>query len=56
MVDVLVKKGSEIRIDDGADHTGERQGLDGERVPSPVSGVVESIELKKGDEWWLPVR
>jgi dihydrolipoamide dehydrogenase len=48
VVDVLVKKGSEIRIDDPLiTLETEKASMD---VPSPVSGVVESIELKKGDE------
>ena len=48
VLDVLVKKGSEIRVDDPliALET-EKASMD---VPSPVSGVVESVELKKGDE------
>jgi dihydrolipoamide dehydrogenase len=48
VVDVLVKKGSEIRVDDALiTLETEKASMD---VPSPVSGVVESIELKKGDE------
>ncbi len=48
VVDVLVKKGSEIRIDDALiTLESDKASMD---VPSPVSGVVESIELKKGDE------
>jgi dihydrolipoamide dehydrogenase len=48
VVDVLVKKGSEIRIDDPLiTLETEKASMD---VPSPVSGIVESIELKKGDE------
>ena len=48
VVDVLVKKGSEIRIDDPLiTLESEKASMD---VPSPVSGVVESIEIKKGDE------
>ena len=48
VVDVLVKKGSEIRVDDPLiTLESEKASMD---VPSPVSGVVESVELKKGDE------
>jgi dihydrolipoamide dehydrogenase len=48
VVDVLVKKGSEIRIDDPLiTLETEKASMD---VPSPVSGVVDSIEIKKGDE------
>ncbi len=48
VVDVLVKKGSEIRIDDPLiTLETEKASMD---VPSPVNGVVNSIELKKGDE------
>jgi len=48
VVDVLVKKGSEIRVDDPLiTLESEKASMD---VPSPVSGMVESIELKKGDE------
>jgi dihydrolipoamide dehydrogenase len=48
VVDVLVKKGTEIRIDDPLiTLESEKASMD---VPSPVSGVVDSIEIKKGDE------
>ncbi len=48
VVDVLVKKGSEIRIDDPLiTIETEKASMD---VPSPVSGVVNSVELEKGDE------
>jgi len=48
VVDVLVKKGSEIRIDDPLiTLETEKASMD---VPSPVNGVVNSIEIKKGDE------
>ena len=48
VVDVLVKKGSEIRIDDPLiTLESEKASMD---VPSPVSGVVDSVELKKGDK------
>ena len=48
VVDVLVKKGSEIRLDDPLiTLETEKASMD---VPSPVSGVVDSIALKKGDE------
>jgi dihydrolipoamide dehydrogenase len=48
VVDVLVKKGSEIRIDDPLiTLESEKASMD---VPSPVSGTINSVELKKGDE------
>jgi len=48
VVDVLIKKGSEIRIEDPLiTLESEKASMD---VPSPVSGVVESVEVKKGDE------
>jgi dihydrolipoamide dehydrogenase len=48
VVDVLVKKGSEIRIEDPLiTLETEKASMD---VPSPVNGIVESINLKKGDE------
>jgi dihydrolipoamide dehydrogenase len=48
VVDVLIKKGSEIRVDDPLiTLETEKASMD---VPSPVSGVVESVELKNGDE------
>jgi dihydrolipoamide dehydrogenase len=48
VVDILVKKGSEIRVDDPLiTLETEKASMD---VPSPVNGVVHSIELKKGDE------
>ncbi len=48
VVDVLVKKGSEIRVDDPLiTLETDKASMD---VPSPVSGTVDSIELKKGDE------
>jgi len=48
VVDVLVKKGSEIRVDDPLiTLETEKASMD---VPSPVNGIVESVELKKGDE------
>ena len=48
VVDVLVKKGSEIRIDDPLiTLETEKASMD---VPSPVNGTVDSVELKKGDE------
>ena len=48
VVDVLIKQGSEIRVDDPLiTLETEKASMD---VPSPVSGVVSSIELKKGDE------
>ena len=48
VVDVLLKKGSEIRIDEPMiTLETEKASMD---VPSPVNGTVESINLKKGDE------
>jgi dihydrolipoamide dehydrogenase len=48
VVDVLIKKGSEIHIDDPLIRLEtEKASMD---VPSPVNGVVNSVELKKGDE------
>ena len=48
VVDVLVKKGSEIHIEDPLiTLESEKASMD---VPSPVSGVVDSVEIKKGDE------
>jgi len=47
VVEVLVKKGSEIRVDDPLiTLESEKASMD---VPSPVSGVVDSVEIKKGD-------
>jgi dihydrolipoamide dehydrogenase len=47
VVDVLVKKGSEIQVDDPLiTLESEKASMD---VPSPVSGVVDSVEIKKGD-------
>ena len=48
VVDVLVKKGSEIRIDDPLiTLETEKASMD---VPSTVNGIVDSVALKKGDE------
>jgi dihydrolipoamide dehydrogenase len=48
VVDVLMKKGSEIRIDDPLiTLETEKASMD---VPSPVNGIVDSINIKKGDE------
>ena len=48
VVDVLVKKGSEIRIDDPLiTLETEKASMD---VPSPVNGIVDSVNIKKGDE------
>ena len=48
VVEVLVKKGSEIRVDDPLITVEtEKASMD---VPSTVNGVVESIAVKKGDE------
>ena len=48
VVEVLVKKGSEIRIDDPLiTLETEKASMD---VPSPVNGIIDSIDIKKGDE------
>jgi pyruvate dehydrogenase E2 component (dihydrolipoamide acetyltransferase) len=48
VVDVLVKKGSEIRVDDPLiTLETDKASMD---VPSPVKGIVNAVELKKGDE------
>jgi len=48
VVDVLVRKGSEIRIDDPLiTLETEKASMD---VPSTVNGIVDSVALKKGDE------
>jgi dihydrolipoamide dehydrogenase len=48
VVEVLVKKGSEIRKEDPLiTIETEKASMD---VPSPVSGVVDSIDIKQGDE------
>ncbi len=48
VVDVLVKKGSEIRVDDPLiTLETEKASMD---VPSTVNGIVDSVNLKKGDE------
>jgi dihydrolipoamide dehydrogenase len=48
VVGVLVKKGSEIRVDDPLiTLETDKASMD---VPSPVKGVVSAVELKKGDE------
>src|SRR5277367_5611950 len=48
VVDVLVKKGSVIRVEDPLiTLETEKASMD---VPSPVSGTVNSVKLKKGDE------
>ncbi len=47
VVEVLVAKGAEIRLDDPLiTLETEKASMD---VPSPVAGVIESIEIKKGD-------
>jgi dihydrolipoamide dehydrogenase len=47
VVDVLVAKGAEIRLDDPLiTLETDKASMD---VPSPVAGVVESIDIKKGD-------
>jgi dihydrolipoamide dehydrogenase len=48
VVEVLVKKGSEIRIEDPLiTIETEKASMD---VPSPMAGIVESIEVKSGDQ------
>jgi len=48
VVDVLVKAGAQVHVDDPLiTLETEKASMD---VPSPVSGVVNSVELKKGDE------
>jgi len=48
VVEVLVAKGAEIRVDDPLiTLETEKASMD---VPSPVAGTVESIDIKKGDE------
>jgi dihydrolipoamide dehydrogenase len=48
VVDVLVKPGAQVRIDDPLiTLESEKASMD---VPSPVSGVVQTVELRKGDE------
>jgi len=48
VLEVLVAKGAEIKVDDPLiTLETEKASMD---VPSPVAGVVESIEIKKGDE------
>jgi dihydrolipoamide dehydrogenase len=48
VVDVLVKKGSQVSVEDPLiTLESEKASMD---VPSPVSGIIESIAIKKGDE------
>jgi dihydrolipoamide dehydrogenase len=48
VLEVLVAKGAEIRVDDPLiTLETEKASMD---VPSPVAGVVESVDIKKGDE------
>src|SRR5438132_12732601 len=48
VVEVLVKEGASIRVDDPLiTLESDKASMD---VPSPVAGVVESIAIKKGDE------
>ena len=48
VLDVLVAKGAEVKVDDPLiTLETEKASMD---VPSPVAGVVESIEIKKGQE------
>ena len=47
VVDVLVAKGAEVRVDDPLiTLETDKASMD---VPSPVAGVIESIDIKKGD-------
>jgi dihydrolipoamide dehydrogenase len=47
VLEVLIKKGAQIRVDDPLiTLESEKASMD---VPSPVSGVIESIAIKKGD-------
>jgi dihydrolipoamide dehydrogenase len=48
VVDVLIKTGTQVKVDDPLiTLETEKASMD---VPSPVSGVVASVQLKKGDE------
>ncbi len=48
VVEVLIKRGAQIRIDDPLiTLESDKASMD---VPSPVSGIVSSVEIKKGDE------
>jgi dihydrolipoamide dehydrogenase len=48
VVDVLIKTGAQVKVDDPLiTLETEKASMD---VPSPVSGVVTSVQLKKGDE------
>ena len=48
VVEVLVTKGAEIKVDDPLiTIETEKASMD---VPSPVAGVIESIEIKRGDQ------
>jgi dihydrolipoamide dehydrogenase len=48
VVDVLIKTGAQVKVDDPLiTLETEKASMD---VPSPVSGVVASVQLKKGDE------
>src|SRR5277367_6629012 len=48
VLDVLVKKGSKVAVEDPLiTLESEKASMD---VPSPVSGVITSIDVKKGDE------
>src|SRR6185437_4443083 len=47
VLDVLVKKGDQVAIEDPLiSLESDKAAMD---VPSPVSGVVNSVEIKKGD-------
>jgi len=48
VVDVLVQKGAQIKVDDPLlTLESEKASMD---LPSPVAGIVESIDVKKGDQ------
>jgi pyruvate/2-oxoglutarate dehydrogenase complex dihydrolipoamide acyltransferase (E2) component len=48
VVEVLVRTGAKIAVDDPLiTLESDKASMD---VPSPVSGVINSIEIKKGDE------
>ena len=48
VLEVLVKKGDKVAIEDPLiSLESDKAAMD---VPSPVSGVIASIEIKKGDE------
>jgi dihydrolipoamide dehydrogenase len=48
VIDVLIKTGAQVRVEDPLiTLESEKASMD---VPSPVSGVVKSVELRKGDQ------